>query len=93
MKEFSKRTALKGKDLYTHFKREVAQFDLPVGSACFLQYGEKIESQLAFIVDRYSLEISKDFSHQNNFVFLKFKNFVSYDAKEIVDYLEEEWLQ
>ena len=91
MKEFSGRDSLKGKDLCSLFKREVDKFDLPVGSSCFLQYGKNSNRQLAFTVDRYSSEINRDFSQQNNFVYLKFSNFGDYDAKEIIDYLELEW--
>lgn len=91
MKELSKRDLLKGRNLQLPFKREVDNFDLPIGASCSLQYSAKPNRQLVLSVDDYLLEINRDFSQQNNFVYLKFSSFVNFNAKEIADYLETEW--
>lgn len=91
--EFSKKRALfNGKGIrFYHFEREINQFDLPVNSECFFGYNDNPDDSLAFKVDRYSFEANSNFSKQKVFVYLKFSNFVGYNAKEIVDYLEKEW--
>ena len=91
MKELSKRDLLKGRNLQLPFKREVDNFDLPIGGFCSLQYSTNPNRQLVLSVDNYFSEINRDFSQQDSFVYLKFANFVNFNAKEVADYLEAEW--
>ncbi len=88
--EFSRRELFRGKSLsYTHFKKEVNQFDLPVGSPCILSYGDNSEESLVFNVERYSVEVNKDFSVQTNFVYLNFRNFCGCNSKKLLTILKK----
>lgn len=89
--EFSSRELFREKNLtYCGLKKEVDEFNVPVGNDCFLVF-DSADQSLAFSVSSRKLFINLDFSEIHEYVYLEFKNFCGYDAKKIVDYFEREW--
>lgn len=87
--EISMRPAFQGKKMrFIKLRREVEQFDLPVGSSCFLWLNGVC---LVFKVDDYSFVTNEDFSMCTTSVSLKFSNFSGFNARGIFDYFEKEW--
>lgn len=93
LEEFSQSIVFRGENLaLCNLMKEVDQFDLPVGSVCFLQYDQDSnDASFAFRVSKYAAEINRNFSEWKIFVYLEFSNFVGFDPKKIVNYLETEW--
>lgn len=89
--EFSGRPVFQGREIkHTKLRRDIDNFDLPVGSSCFF-WCRNESICLAFKVVEYHFVANNDFSKCCTCASLKFSNFTGFNAKEIVDYLEKEW--